>query len=334
MQYENFIGIDISKQTLDICLLTKQGELLFDKIDNDRDAIREYFRSLFQQPFTPLNTLICAEHTGHFGNRLADVCVAEKLHLWLESAYNIIHSQGMTRGKDDRTDAQRIATYAKRFSDRASLFVPKTRNIKMLERLFAERDLVVKDISKYKSQLRQEDGFFDASYFKEKKKRIEKIIKCNQKVLDEIEAKIDEQIGSDAELANTIDNITSIPGVGRQTAIATLIATENFTKFSNARKFCCHAGCAPFSYQSGTSLKSKARVSQKANKNLKKLLHMAALSTLRTSGEFRDYFDRKVAEGKNKMCVINAIRAKLIHRIFALAKQNRKYEYSYANSFG
>ena len=59
---------------------------------------------------------------------------------------------------------------------------------------------------------------------------------------------------------------------------------------------------------------------------------MAALSTLRTSGEFREYFDRKVAEGKNKMTVINALRAKLIHRIFALAKQNRKYEYSYLNS--
>ena len=225
----------------------------------------------------------------------------------------------------------RIATYAKRFSDRAKLFRPKNDNIKLLERLFSERHLIVKDIAKYKSQLSQEEDFFDACYFKEKKKRIERLIKFNQKVLNEIQVKVDETISSDIELANTIENITSIPGVGMQTALATIIATDNFTKFDNARKFCCHAGCAPFSYQSGSSLKSRNKVSQRANKNLKRLFHMAALSTLRTSGEFKDYFNRKVAEGKNKMTVINAIRSKLIHRIFVLAKQNRKYEYSYTN---
>lgn len=59
---------------------------------------------------------------------------------------------------------------------------------------------------------------------------------------------------------------------------------------------------------------------------------MAALSTLRTKGELRNYFDRKVAEGKNKMTIINAIRSKLIHRIFAIVKQNRKYEKNYTHS--
>ena len=333
MHFENFIGIDISKLTLDICLITSQGELLFAKIENDRLSIKKYLKTLFrQQTILPQDTLICAEHTGHFGNKLIDACVTSGLSLWVESAYNIIHSQGMTRGKDDKTDAQRIAIYAKRFSDSAKLYRPKNSNIKLLERLFSERELVVKDIAKYKSQLKQEEGFFDARYFKEKQKRIQRLMKCNQNALNEIQEKIDEIISNDIELANTIENITSIPGVGLQTALATIIATDNFNRFNNARKFCCHAGCAPFRYQSGSSIKSKHRVSQRANKNLKKIFHMAALSTLRTSGEFREYFDRKVAEGKNKMTVINALRAKLIHRIFALAKQNRKYEYSYLNS--
>ena len=61
---------------------------------------------------------------------------------------------------------------------------------------------------------------------------------------------------------------------------------------------------------------------------------MAALSTLRTKGELRQYFDRKVDEGKNKMSVINAIRGKLIHRIFAEVKENRPYEKIYQNSLG
>ena len=62
------------------------------------------------------------------------------------------------------------------------------------------------------------------------------------------------------------------------------------------------------------------------------IFHMAALSSLRTKGKMRQYFDRKVAEGKNKMTVINAIRSKLIHRIFVLVKENRKYDKNYIHS--
>jgi len=53
------------------------------------------------------------------------------------------------------------------------------------------------------------------------------------------------------------------------------------------------------------------------------------LSAVKMKGEFREYFERKVAEGKNKMTVINAVRAKLINRIFALIRDNRKHENNY-----
>ena len=70
-----------------------------------------------------------------------------------------------------------------------------------------------------------------------------------------------------------------------------------------------------------------------ANKNMKRLLHMAALSSIRIQGDLKDYYTRKVAEGKNKMSVINAIRNKLILRIFACVKENRKYEKIYDYKF-
>jgi hypothetical protein len=70
-----------------------------------------------------------------------------------------------------------------------------------------------------------------------------------------------------------------------------------------------------------------------ANKNMKRLLHMAALSSIRIQGDLKDYYTRKVAEGKNKMSVINAIRNKLILRIFACVKENREYEKIYDYKF-
>ncbi|MBK7572487.1 MAG: IS110 family transposase [Bacteroidetes bacterium] len=96
------------------------------------------------------------------------------------------------------------------------------------------------------------------------------------------------------------------------------------SKIDTARKFACHAGVAPFEYTSGSSARGKTRISHLADKELKLFCtwHISAISR---PGEFREYFVRKVKEGKNKMLVINAIRNKLIHRVFACVRDQRKY---------
>ena len=73
-------------------------------------------------------------------------------------------------------------------------------------------------------------------------------------------------------------------------------------------------------------------MSHKANKKMKKLLHLAAMSVIRKKGELKDYYERKIAEGKNKMSVLNAIRNKLVLRIFACVNNKRKYEKNYVYS--
>lgn len=330
MEFENYLGIDISKDTLDLALVTKDGELIELKLKIYRQVIEKAFNRLKKESRIDLEkTLVCAEHTGHFGNKLIDVAIKLGLNLWLESAYRIIHSQTLIRGKNDRTDAFRIMEYAKRYQDKAMLMTPTPKSVELLKRLSAERDLIVRDLAKFKSQLKQEAGFFDKEYFSQKKKRIDKLMKANEKILKEVESEIDQILASDPELKKNLDRITAIEGVGRQTAVATLVATENFTKFTDPKKFACHSGCAPFRYESGTSRKSAHKVSHKADKNLKRIYHMAAVSILTTKGELRQYYDRKVAEGKNKMSVINAIRAKLIARIFAVINQDREYEKNY-----
>ena len=65
---------------------------------------------------------------------------------------------------------------------------------------------------------------------------------------------------------------------------------------------------------------------------MKVLFHLAAMSAISTNGELRDYYLRKVEEGKNKMAIINAVRNKIIHRIFACVRDQRKYEKNYTHS--
>ena len=66
-----------------------------------------------------------------------------------------------------------------------------------------------------------------------------------------------------------------------------------------------------------------------ANKKVKTILHMAAISAIQVKGDLMDYYNRKIKEGKHKMSVINAVRNKIIQRVFACVKQDRLFEKNY-----
>lgn len=105
-----------------------------------------------------------------------------------------------------------------------------------------------------------------------------------------------------------------------------IIATNEFKDISDPKKFACYAGVAPFEHTSGTSIRGKSRVSHKANKPMKTLLHMSALVAVNYNDDLKQYYQRKLQENKNKMSVLNAIRNKLIHRVFACVRENRLYQ--------
>jgi transposase len=104
-----------------------------------------------------------------------------------------------------------------------------------------------------------------------------------------------------------------------------IVLTENFTRFSTARKFACYAGIAPFEHSSGSSIRGRTRVHACANKQIKTLLNMAALSSIQIKGEFREYYERRISEGKHKMSTLNIIRNKIVFRAFAVVQRGTPY---------
>jgi len=330
MSYKCHIGVDVSKGSLDIaCLLG--DEIIKYKCSNKQIDILRTFRSILRDlNLEPDDVLICGEYTGHYSNILVRSMVSAQLHLWMESPNQIYYSQGLQRGKNDSIDAERIALYCKRYEDRCNLMKPSSLCIENLAYLISERDLLVRDLAKFKSQITDHEGFISEELFSRRKKRLQKLIKSLKEHIKEIEMEMTQLVDGDLDIKHKMDLLQSIQGVGKQVALNTLIATKNFKKFTSARKFACHVGVAPFEYCSGSSIKSARRVSKRANKGLKALIHMAALSAVQREGELRDYYLRKVAEGKNKMLVINAVRAKIIARMFSVISNDRKYENIYA----
>ena len=115
------------------------------------------------------------------------------------------------------------------------------------------------------------------------------------------------------------------------TAANVLVTTNEFLNIKEAKQYACYAGVAPFKDESG-KIKRRQKVSHKANKKMKKLFHLLAMSAIRMKGEMKMYYERKLAEGKNKMSVLNAIRNKIILRIFSCVKNKRYYEKNYVYS--
>lgn len=168
--------------------------------------------------------------------------------------------------------------------------------------------------------------FFTRKDLNFSKQFCEDSIKAMKKDIYAIEKHIKSLIKQDESLNNLFKIVLSVDGIGFITGLTVIVTTNEFKNFSCAKKYACYSGVVPFDYSSGSSIKGKPRVSHLANKTVKKMLHLSALTGIRKNGEFRDYYERKKSEGKHTMSVINAIRNKIILRIFACVRENRLFE--------
>jgi transposase len=328
------IGIDVSKEKLDLCL-KDQGEVKDETIlENRSPLIKSYLKRLLKEnDLTVMDLLICAEYTGQYTYPLCCACNELGVDLWLENPTQIKYRSGVQREKNDKIDAHKIADYAERFQDKAKVFSMPEKCINMLKQLISERDMYIVDRGKYHGQLTDQKRFMDKDDYKKKSKRLKSLINELTEAIKQIEKEIQKIIDNDETLSNQHKLLLSVDGVGEQTAIKMIAETNAFQDFKNPRKFCCHAGVAPFSFTSGSSQRSRNKVSNRADKSIKTLLHMAALiAATRMKGELHEYYIRKVAEGKNKMSVLNAVRAKLVFRMFAVIRNEQYYKKNYINA--
>ena len=337
MNYQFYLGIDVGKSSFDYALIDVDGTIhLQGQIANTEPAIQDWVLELqrnFETNDLWKNMLICMEHSGYYNALILKILHTRQHHsIWVESALQIKRSIGIQRGKNDKIDALRIAVYALDFQRKAKFWKPKTKNLARLELLLSHRDRLVKNIMSMSNTLKEEIGFVDADLHGEMEEISRPALEVLKKTLTDFNARIEKILAEDVQLSEQAKIVTSIPGFGKVIASKLIIATQGFTRLTNPRSLACYAGIAPFEHRSGTSIKGKTRVSHLANKDLKKMIHLAALVTIRKGNIMHDYFNRKVKEGKNKMSVINAIRNKLIHILMACIKNNTTYVKNFNHS--
>ena len=267
--------------------------------------------------------LICCENTGIYNRPLEVICTRLGITLWVEHALKIKRASTDMRGKDDKKDALRIAHYAVRYYDKMVPYQEPSDIVKELNILTKARDTMLSQKVALENHLR-EAKTHDSFEYEILAKAFKKSLASLSKSIKEVEKQIDILIQKDEQINQNMQLITTIPGIGNQSAINLIIATNNFRSFESAKHLACYAGVVPFKNQSGTIVK-KERVSKMANKTIKKLLHLSAMAAIRSDKELKEYYIRKVAEGKNKMSVLNAVRNKLVHRIMSVITRKQPY---------
>jgi len=318
------MGMDVSKKTLDCHLFVQQKSL--PTVSNDGKGFKVIKGWLKKELKSLDGLLVVMEYTGIYTYRIERFLEQQQIRFVKRPALDIKRSLGMIRGKSDAIDARFISKYGwMRKEELQPMSVLSDTQLE-LQQLMGHRDKLVADQASYQSKLKEMISQMGEKVNEKLVSSMKLVMGVLKQEIKETEKAIKELVTSDESLQTNYELACSVTGIGFATAVHLLIATENFTRFSDVRKLICYCGVAPFEHSSGTSIRGKVRVSHLANKKLKSLLTMAAISAIQHDPELKAKYEQKLKEGKAKMCVINIIRAKLIERVFAVIKKQKPYE--------
>lgn len=323
MKIKETVGIDISKLKFDARIHSTQ---IFKTFDNSKEGFKELLSwQKSNSSHFDSETLFVFEHTGLYSYQLSIFLSERNLPFVMVPGLAIKRSLGISRGKDDKIDASKIALYGYRLREELKPTKLPSEAIMGLKRLLSLRERLVKQRSGYKASLKEQRRVLV------KKENVilfevqQKMIAFLTKQITKIEFQMNEIIDQDDELKNIFKLVSSVKGIGEQTSLFLIAFTEGFTKFKNARQFASYCGIAPFPNSSGTSIRGKTKVSHLANKKIKSLLDLCAKTAIQHNPEMRVFYNRRVNDGNNKMSTINIIRNKLLARAFAVVKRRVPY---------
>lgn len=330
--WDSIVGVDVSKKTLDIAVGVNAPNAHVAKacFANTLRGYHKLTAWLKDQGLSYDKALICLENTGIYHRLLVDFLQAEKAYVWVETPVQIKWSGGIQRGKSDLIDAERIMSYAYRNQDQAKAYEPKDKSLQQTADYLSLRERLQRCIQTLKQPVKELRAVGLDREAKVLERASSKSLKTLQKELKSLDEKILATIEANDELKQKYKLATSVRCVGFVAASYLLVYTHGFTRFDSAKQLASFAGIAPFEFSSGTSIRGRTKVHAMGNKILKTILHMCAVSSVRHNPELRAYFARKVGEGKNKMLVLNAVRNKIVGRVFSCVKNKRTYTENYA----
>lgn len=315
---EKVAGIDISKDFLDVCVITSEGERQ-SRFTNDIRGFEEF------KTWISEGTLCVMEVTGPYYLRLASY-----LHLkgFTVSVINPLVikrfcQMRLVRAKTDKADARMIALYG--LSEPLQVWSVPDDCIITLQQLDGISEQLSKQCTALRNQL---EAFTRSGAVKRQVKQfLVSAIKATEKQQACIEKQTQDLIVKN--YSEMMKNLISIPGLGKKTAVVLIVLTGGFKRFTSAKQLSAYVGLAPRIYQSGSSIKGKARICKMGMSRVRALLYLCAWSAKRYNKACRELYERLIAKGKARKAALVAVANKLLKQAFAIANSNQPYSLTY-----
>lgn len=319
--YVDVIGIDVSKLTIDAHIHKRAVHRVFSNAPKGYKALLSWTETYMEEQ----SCFFCFENTGHYSTNLSVYLSENNKDYVEESPLAIKRSVGIVRGKTDRLDSAMIARYAWLHKDELSLSSPKAQDIQELGRLLSFREQLVRDRTGKMSSLKEMQSLLSSPSTDSCCKIIKKTIHYLSKQIEALEQRIKELVKSNESLEKNYKLLNTIKGVGLILSCQILYHTSDFKRFNSWRQFSSYCGVAPFEHSSGTSIKRKNRIHHIGDRKMKTLLTLASVSAIQCDKELKQYYKKKLAEGKPRMVALNNVRNKILSRAFAVVKRGTPY---------
>jgi len=302
-------GIDLSKEKFDVNFIDANGKEKNQEVKNTVVSISRFLSSVSE------HSILCAEHTGAYGDLLVFLCNQASIPIALVPGYTIKHSLGLLKGKSDPLDSKRIREYGERFTDKLKYTEHADENITELRQLYTLRLQLVKQ----RRALRTADTGREHLPMQSISvhSHIQIVLANLDKEIAAIEEEIEALIKTNQDLNENYELVKSVFGIGPVIATDLLIKTGNFKTIDTARKAASYAGVCPFPNTSGKMV-GKSKTSPFADKKLKSLLFMGAKAAVKHNKEYKLYYQKKQLEGKSHYLIMNNVSNKLLRTIYSV----------------
>lgn len=312
---DKFIGFDVSKKFFDLAYLTINDQWFCKQFDYDSKGLTQMIKSI------PDKSICVMEATGPYYLRLANylyekgfkVCVVNPLVIRRYS------QMLLKRTKTDKADAKLIAMYGQLHQPK--FWKPSEESIQRIRHINSVLESLIKAKTQWSNKIEaaKQDTNFDKLSMRIMKEMLTSIGRKIEKLEAELEQIVEENYQEESLI------LKSIPGIGKRTSIMLIALTGCFKKFENYRQFSSYVGLCPRIYESGTSVKGKARICKIGISRIRQLLYMCAMTAKESNKACKDLFERLVEKGKSKKLALIAVANKLIRQAFGCIKNMSLY---------
>jgi transposase len=312
-----FLGIDVSKATLDVALVKDEKKPRHKVFANSAAGHQQLLQWLKDSGATAVHA--CLEATGTFAEAVT-LSLADAGHrVSVVNPAQIHHfaQTNLSRTKTDKVDAQNIARFCQ--LHQPPLWEPPAPQIRTLQALVRRLESLLQ------MQTAEKNRLAAGPTSPEVLASIQTVFAFLEREITTLRTQIREHINSHPDLKGKRDLLTSIPGIADTSAAAILAELGDVTQFTRARQVAAFAGLVPKIRHSGSSVRGRATLSKRGSPRLRHALYFPAMTALRFNPLIRALRDRLKERGKAKMAILGAAMRKLLHIVFGVLKSGKPF---------